>query len=801
MPQPTNSTARTAAKPKSSSFNIADFCMAVLTKWYWIVLCVIIALGVAYLQVKRTTPTYTRSAKLLIKTEDQQEPSIPDELKTIGVGSSVANISNEINTITAPVLSEEVVKRLHLDVNMAYHEGLHLLPLYDEAPFTVALPQTTDDQTFAFKMKVSPNRTAQLFDFSADPEKYTEDAPFSAKVGDILRTPVGLVIIKPTQFFSSHATDKVILVTKSSVKSVAATYCGGLAVTLADKDATILDISLTNASKQRAADFILKLIEVYNERWLEDRNHSAESSYAFITDRLNTLAKELGDVDQQISDYKSSTLLPDPDAAANMYMSESAKNNDQILNLNVQLSIARDLRRYLAADNHKGQYLPTNSGIGSTGIETMISAYNEKVSQRNELVVNSSESSPYVKQADKELTMMRQTIIRSLDNLITLTQSQVADWERNSDKTNAKLASAPRQVKQLLSIGRQQKVKETLYIFLLQKREENELSKSYNAANTRIIQPPIGSNAPTAPVASTMYLIALAAGVVIPVAIIYLLTMMDHYVRGRADLDGMSVPLLGEIPNLSVKRHFWQRNKRDARRDVYVKANSRDLINEAFRVLRTKLDYYMGSIDGDAKVIMLTSFNPGSGKSFITANLAKVLSLKGARVLAVDMDFRHYSLSSITGQPHHGITDVLSGVNDNYDELIKRDAFGEDADLLAVGVVPPNPTEMMLSPRLEKLIAALRDKYDYIILDCPPIDVVADTSIVKKYSDVALFVVRAGLMDRNSLKDVDELYTSGAYKHMALLLNGTAYVSSRYGNYRYGYSYGYSYAYGYASKK
>lgn len=801
MPQPNSNPQRPAAKAKSAGFSIADFAMALLTHWYWIVLCAVIALCVAYVQIKRTTPTYTRSAKLLIKTEDQQDPTIPDELKTLGIGSSVANIENEITTITAPVLMQEVVKRLHLDVDMSYKDGLHMLPLYDNAPVSVNLPQAGDDTYLSFRMKLSPDRTASLYDFSGAPEKYTEDAPLKIRLGEVVRTPDGLLLIQPTEFYKSNFIAEEIVVGKYSVKGIASGLSGRLSVTLTDPASTILDISLSDASKQRASDVILKLIDVYNERWLEDRNRSAESSYAFITDRLNTLAKELGDVDQQISDYKSSTLLPDPDAAATMYMSESAKNSDQILNLNVQLSVARYLRNYLTTDRHKGQYLPSNSGIGSTGIESMITAYNEKVSQRNELAQNSSDNSLYVKKADQELDLMRQAIIRSLDNLINLTQSQVGDWERNSSKTNAKLASAPRQVKQLLTIGRQQKVKETLYIFLLQKREENELSKSYTAWNTRIIQPPTGGNGPTAPVTNNIYLMALGVGLAVPIAIIYLLTMMNHYVRGRADLDGMQVPLLGEIPNLATKRHFWQRERRNAKRQVYVKANSRDLINEAFRVLRTKLDYFMGSIDGQAKVIMLTSFNPGSGKSFITANLAKVLSLKGVRVLAVDMDFRHYSLSAIAGQPHHGITDILSGHNDNVDELVVKNAFGDDADLLAVGVVPPNPTEMMLSPRLEKLFAELRDKYDYIILDCPPIDVVADTSIVKKYSDVALFVVRAGLMDRNSLKDVDELYTSGAYKHMALLLNGTAYVSSRYGNYRYGYSYGYGYAYGYASKK
>ena len=272
----------------------------------------------------------------------------------------------------------------------------------------------------------------------------------------------------------------------------------------------------------------------------------------------------------------------------------------------------------------------------------------------------------------------------------------------------------------------------------------------------------------------------------------------NHRVRGRKDLDDLSIPFLGEIPTMASKKRWWQRAKKNVERKVYIQENCKDLINESFRILRTKLDYFISSINqGDSKVIMITSFNAGSGKSFISLNLAKVLALKGKRVLAIDMDLRHTSLSTIAKSPKIGITSYLGNQQDDYENLICKNAIGENADLLPVGIIPPNPTEVLLSERMQTLFNLLRPLYDYIILDCPPIDIVADTSIVKKYADISLFVVRAGLMDRRLLKDVEKLHNQNVYNHMALLLNGTDYISGRYGRYRYGYGYGYRYGYGY----
>lgn len=785
---------------EDDSFKLEEFGYILLAHWHWIILSVAIALGVAVLKILRTTPTYVQSTSLLIKSGDGKGGSSPinglsQDFQNLGILASNTNINNEILTISAPIMMQEAVKRLHLELQMQVKNGLHTVPLYDNSPISLLMPQANDDFMCSFKMRLNANQTAELWDFETI--NGLNEKHITIKMGEIARTPVGIIVLQATKYWKRNFTSDEIYVTKYPVKNIGNMYNSRLSVALSNKESTILDISIVDESKQRASNLLYKLIEVYNEQWLKDRNRVAESTFEFITQRLNTLSKELGDVDQKISDYKSQAMLPDMDAASSMYLTQSTKNNDQILTLRNQLSVARYIREYLADRSKYGQYLPTNTGVGSTGIESMIANYNKTVSAHNEVLDNSSENTPLVQKFNNELKLQRQTIMHSLDNFIAQIQSQVGNWENTEVQTNEKLAAAPQQVKKLLSVGRQQKVKEALYIYLLQKREENELSKTYTAWNTRIIQPPTGSDAPSSPRKNIILLAALAIGIFIPTGLLFLRETLNHTVRGRADLEDMQTPLISEIPEIVNKKHWWQFKKKNVRRQVYVQSNSRDLINESFRILRTKLDYFLKSTGESNKVIMLTSFNVGSGKSFISINLAKALSLKGAKVLAIDFDLRHASLSNFAKHTDVGITSYLSNITDNIDECIQHDAVGRGLDILPIGIIPPNPSELLLSDKMKPMFDKLREEYDYIILDCPPIEIVADASIVKDCADVTLFIVRAGVMDRRILKDVEELYKNKVYKHMALILNGAPYISGRYGNYRYGYGYGYGKGYGY----
>lgn len=313
----------------------------------------------------------------------------------------------------------------------------------------------------------------------------------------------------------------MLTVSRSALSSTASRYSSGLNVALQSEKTTIVDLTFRDVCIQRAEDILNTVIAVYNENWIKDKNQIAVSTSMFINDRLGVIESELGHVDENISTFKSENLLPDVQAASQLYMTERSQAQSQILTLNTQLSMARYIRNYLTASSSRNQLLPANSGLESANIENQISEYNNLQLQRNNLVANSSEQNPLVVDMDESLRSMRRSIVSSVDNLITTLNTQIHSLEKSNQRATERIAANPSQAKYLLSVERQQKVKESLYLFLLQKREENELSQAFTAYNTRIITPPTGSMAPTAPMKKNILLVAFALGVLIPVVIVF----------------------------------------------------------------------------------------------------------------------------------------------------------------------------------------------------------------------------------------------------------------------------------------
>lgn len=785
-------------REQEEGLDLEKYGLLFLSHWHWFVASVVLALGLAVFHIMRTTPIYTRTTQLLVKDDEGGTNGALQEFKELGLLSSASNISNEILTISAPILMDEVTKRLGLDWGMSVKSGLHMRPLYNDAPVRIGMnSEISDESSFSFVMKLKGENQVELSDFSYRGE-VIEKTIVAVADSSVVKTPVGdLVFEKLPSWDNESLAGEEIRVVKYPVRTIGSIYSARLSVSLSEKESTVLNLTLSDEVPARAEDVLLALIDVYNENWVKDKNRVADDTDKFISKRLETLTKELSDVDETISDYKSTNLLPDVKASVAQDMQQSSHNYQRLLDLNNQLSMTGFVREHLADPSNAHELLPSNTGLPSSGVESMITAYNKLMLERSTIVENSSEQTAYVMDIDRKLASQKTAILRSLDNLLAQLKQQIANIEKSERDINRQIASNPRQVLELQSVERQQKVKEALYIFLLQKREENELTKTYTAWNTSVIQPPIGSLSPSAPRRSMILLVAFVLGLVVPGGILFLRESMNHAVRGRKDLEGLKIPFLGEIPSTEGKRHWWQRKRKQAR-EIVVKEGSKNIINESFRLVRTKLDYFMGK-NHDLKVIMVTSFNPGSGKTFISANLAKTFAIRGKRVVCLDLDLRHHSLSSMIGKNKNGLSSYLNDLVEDYHQILVKDGLSEGVDIIPVGIIPPNPTELLMSPRMQELVEQLRNEYDYVFLDCPPVEIVADAFIVKDLVDVSLFVVRAGLMDRRVLPMVDELYSEDKYNRLAILLNGTTHVSGKYGHYRYGYTYGYTngYAYGY----
>ena len=787
---------RPAAKA-DDFIRIQDLYYLCLARWRWFVLSLVVCLGIAAIYLLKTPPVYTRTASLLIKEESKGQSlsgDVESAFSDLGLFQANTNVNNELISLQSPAVMYDVVKRLHLDVDYRTEGTFYPQVRYGQnLPLTVTFAGLADNETAALTVQPVRPQGVKLTSFVHNGEEM--DGEVVGALNDTLVTPVGKVVIRPAAAYGSwQKSMELLMVSRSTLNDAVNHYSDYLNVVLNNDKATIIDLTFRDVCIQRAEEILNTLIAVYNENWIKDKNQIAVSTSMFINDRLGVIEGELGHVDENISTFKSENLLPDVQAASQLYMTESSQAKSQILTLNTQLSMARYIRNYLTAASSRNQLLPANSGLESANIEKQIAEYNNLQLQRNNLVANSSEQNPLVVDMDESLRAMRRSIVSSVDNLITTLNTQIHSLEKSNQQATEHIAANPSQAKYLLSVERQQKVKEALYLFLLQKREKNELSQAFTAYNTRIITPPTGSMTPTAPVKRNILLVALVMGLLIPVVIVFLQESMNTKIRGRKDLENLSIPFVGEIPLYGRIRRsglFRKKVTPSTETKIVVQEGSRDVVNEAFRVLRTNLEF-VSSDNGKAQVILMTSFNPGSGKTFLTVNIAATLALKGKRVLVIDGDLRRGFTSVYVGSPHSGLSNYLAGKIQRIEDVVVPASAAVRFDVLPIGTIPPNPTELLSGERLQALLAELRTRYDYILIDCPPIELVADTHIIEKYADRTIFVVRAGLLERSMLPELENLYTGQKFKNMAVLLNGT----EGGGSYRYGYRYGYHYGYG-----
>lgn len=786
---------------------LQDLLALCVSHWKWFVISLVLFVGVATAYLLTTAPIYMRTASLLIKDNTKKGSMLSESQNVfddIDLFNSGTNVRNELISIQSPDLLAEVINRLHLDVNYKTDGKFHEETLYGrKLPIQVAFKDMAYNDNCSFCVTIHKDRTLLLSDFVFNGDE-VGDSSITVRLGEEALTPVGKLTVSETPVFQSVAkADMIVYVTRSGLLSSISRCSSKLTAQFSDTRATIIDISYTDVDIQRAEDFLNTLISVYNENWVKDRNQIAVSTSQFINERLQIIESELGHVDDDISLYKSVNLIPDIDAASKMYMNTANQANVQATELNTQLYMARYVRDYMKNKQNKNQLLPVNSGINSHEIEQQISAYNAKQLQRNSLVANSSTTNPLVVAIDDQLQQLHDAILSSIDNEVTTLNTQIQGMRAIEGTSTSHMASNPTKTKFLLSVERQQKVKEALYLFLLQKREENELSQAFTAYNTRVITQPTGTLTPTAPDRQRILMGAIILGLLIPVILVYLRESLNTKVRGRKDIEKLDIPFVGEIPqhgrHESTAHHYINeklKKKNNEHYEIVVKPKNRNIINEAFRVVRTNIESVV-NLEQSSKVIMLTSLNSGSGKTFLTINIAKSFAIKGYRVVAVDFDLRRASLSQYVNNPKQGLADFLNHDVQSWQELVVSVDTEYPIDIIPTGKIPPNPTELLFSKELPTMIAALREQYDLVFFDCPPVEIVADTTIIARWADTTLFVIRAGLMERDMLPVLAEYYENKKFNQMLMLLNGTIAAGNSYSIHRNSFQYGYKGGYGY----
>ncbi len=771
-----------------NNFTLNDVFRILFANWYWFVLSITVFCVIAVLFIKTQPYVYSRTASVLIVNERGGAPTESasfDELKSVNLKN---NVENEITVFKSKRLMLEVVRRLKLDMSYRIKDGLRELELYRETPIIIQFLDMNETQSVMCEtILLSENKIHLSINYN-DQKWETE-----CLLNDTLSTPVGKILITPTLHYNENYYGIHLKILKRNCNNVALSLSQGIMPTLPTNMGTIINLNINDVSVARGEDILNMLIKVYNEDAIKEKNRVAQNTSDFINERLLIIEDELGSVDSNIETYKKDNRLTDIRSETGLYIQNTSRFQQQGLDLENQLALAQYIKEYLSETIHNSGLIPANTGISDNNIEAQIKDYNEVLLKRDKLISNSSDKNPVVTDMNNSLEAMRQNIVLAVENLIKGLDMRIRNLRKQEIQTSQRISAVPTQQKYVLSVERQQKIKEELYLYLLNKREENELSQNISENYARVIDPAYGSNIPVAPKANVILLAALFLGFIIPGCCLWIKVSMDTKVRSRKEVEErISVPFLGEIP-FSEKENINNYG-------IAVKKEGRDMVSEAFRIVRTNLDFMRMNSDLK-KVIMFTSFNVEAGKTFISSNLAVCIANSGKKVILLDMDIRKATLSDHSKIGKKGISTYLSGETDSVNRIIQKEEFDSPLDVIFSGPIPPNPVDLLMSERLEKLITELRAHYDYIFIDNVPSHMLADAMIVNRITDLTIYVIRAGKMDRRLLPEIEKLYLENKFHNMSILLNGIQPNSASYGYYRYGYGHQYGYGYTYGSKK
>ena len=786
-------TNNTFNKEEESSFRLIDIWHLLWDHKWWYVLALCVALMLAGFYLYRTPKTYSCTAKVLVDESNQDAT-----MRNLGVASagmmklrSFNSVENEIEAFSSVDYMQKVVERLGLQTTYTRHLRFKSIDLATKTPVKLVLAGQNPHKNFSFNLSMSSTGEVQLNNLKIGGQGAGENV--KGMLGDTLHTALGRLAIFPTEHFDYF--DYEIAVTWNNSLTTAKKYCAKLDVSLSGKESSVVVLKMTDTDPDRASMVIRALINVYDEVWLANKNRAAVNTTKFINERLEVIERDLATVEEALRKYKSSNNLTDMKAISQLYLDESRHYASQAFEVRNQLSVATFIKEYLNDPANAMSLIPANVGITNSSVDAEIKEYNDLVLQRDRLMTSSGANNPMVADLNTSIAAIRTAILTSIENLISTLDLQLARIEGQEKEILARISSSSGQELQLLSIERQHEIPQELYKFLLQKREENELAALVNVGNTQVLQSPEASIVPVGPNKMMIILVAVVLGLGLPFGFFFLKKRLDTAIKNKGDLGHLSVPFLAEIPRFvkpgdRFKKFKCLRRKADDKSltKIIVEPGSRDMMNEAYRVLRTNMDLMMGR-KNKSNVLMFTSFNPNAGKTFSVMNLAASMALKEAKVMLIDLDLRKASLSKALGLDHSGVAAYLNGKSESYKE--NAEEIAPNLFVLPVGTLPPNPTELLLTDRFKEMIEQMRGEYDYIFLDCPPIDVVADASIITEVADMTVFVMRANQMKKDVLPEIEELYKSKKYNHMTMILNCVDIQFKKYGYGKSSYGYGY----------
>ncbi|WP_040254566.1 GumC family protein [Psychroserpens mesophilus] len=757
--------------------NIVELFELYLSKWKLILFCLIIAIAVAFFKIRYSTFLYQANATIKLK-EDENSRSLAEisSLQNGGLASTLPNVTDEVAVIKSRSILTQVVKDLKLNIKYYVSGKVKKEEIYLNPPvninFFLSDSEVSEINESLFikiiseqKFELSKVNTNKLLEFE-DGEKTVHS------FGDKIKGDFGDFVITPN--IGNYGSDpgSYVEISISPIHTVVESYLNNIKINTADKS-NVITLSLKESIKEKARLILDKTIEKYNEDVINDKDQIIETTSDFITSRLNVVSNELEQVDFTAEKLQKDNRLTALSSQSNIFLESERQTEAKINQTSNQLQLVEFMSDRLKKEDTDSDLLPADIGIADGNVAQITKSHNELVLQRDRILKNSSEKNPTVIKLNDQINALKQNLNQSLNNIKSANEITLNNLNREDSRIRGQIYSAPGKERQFRDIKRQQDIKESLYLYLLEKREETAITLGMSTSNAKIIDYAYTNNDPVSPKKNVIYLAAILIGLFVPVSFIYVKNLLDTKVHSKDDLQKLiKAPYLGDIPK-SDKKHLMVQKV-----DYSPKA-------EAFRIIRSNINFMLQSKKNSCKTLFVTSTTAQEGKSHTSTNLAKSFSFSEKKVLLIETDIRVPRVNDYLDiNPDKGLTDYISDKSLSISDVtlsVEDNAF---LDVIPSGTIPPNPAELLMSDRINELFDIAKQSYDYIVVDTAAVGLVTDTLLISDHADMFIYVVSVNNIDKRQLHIAQTLYDEKRLPNMALLLNGTVKKKG------YGYGYG-----------
>jgi tyrosine-protein kinase Etk/Wzc len=724
----------------------------VLINWPIFAGCLVASLICAFLYLRYTTPVYKVKAKVMIKDDKKNGMAADNQvLSELGMGGR-SNVDNEIEVFKSRSLMERVVKGMQLNVRSYAVGTLHQSELFDKKPFIFRYfpndNDTVDPKTYDYELVMENNSKLELTN--------KDEKKWKASYGDTLVLPTGKAVVDINT--TEPVENSKFRINITSYDNIIDKYVSSLTVNAVNKQVSVVTLTLQETLPKKGEAVLNRLVEEYMKANVEDNNVITDSTIAFIDDRLSLVGQELTGIEKEIEGFKKDNELTDISEQSKILLNSSDAYVKQLTEKQVQYEIIGSLEKYLAEEENTKKVISASLVIQSPVLYNIIDKYNDLQMKKERLLIGSTEANPMVENMDVQLETLRGNMKSGISSMKRDLQINISKLQQYAGNVESKIRQVPAKERVFLEFSRQQNIKQELYLFLLKKREESAISKSSSLANAKVIDSARRDNAPFKPVKTFVLLMALLAGIGLPGLALNIKEHLNNKISSRTDITNFSsVPIIGEVCH------------NEGGEMIVVQKNTHTVLAEQFRAMRTNLRFLLP--DPEKKVIIFTSSMSGEGKSFASTNLAAALALSGKRVVLLEFDMRKPGISkNLNIFTNKGLSNYLVG-DLMLSEVVVNSKVVEGLYIIPAGPIPPDPTEIILLPKMNELFEELREQFDYVIVDSPPIGLVTDAQLLADHADASIYMVRLGYTPKHRLQVIQDVYEKRKLPRVNLMLN------------------------------